>query len=213
MDGNLVQVGAFVKAGDGIGLGFSETNRVADVQSTSPLAGKVLVGDVLVSINGENVQGVSVEEIRKCMWREGGDGQEVKLVVRRASITPVITVDDEKPQQSPQQQRRLRRTGATEQMTKQPPQVLQLRPTIESLGKRHSVSPEVSPREAHNRKMIPMQPSKTIDFGELPQWRKKPVITLQNYCTGEQTVDKLHQGEQVNSLLLCLAAFSMCINV
>ena len=79
-----------------------------------------------------------------------------------------------------------------------------LRTQFGESGKRLSFTPQQPPR-----RNVPMQPSKTIDFGELPQWRARPVITLHNYSTGEQTVDRLHtQGGQVGGLhVLCRGCF------
>lgn len=213
----VVSVRVVVAAGEKLGLGLAGNQTVMQIGEDSVLAGKVNLGDSVLSINGQDLQKLSGEQLVEYMSQLQGDILLVVKRVARFAAPPDIRVD-----LTPEQRRRkmMRRTGAVSQgpggareesqphtMVHKPPaqpelkkpehkRPMHLKSPLESIGKRLSFTPE---REHPARKPFPMQPSKTIDFGDLPQWRARPVITLHNYSSGEQTVDKLHtQGMQVS---------------
>lgn len=209
----------FLPPGNKLGIRLSSDLAVEEINDNSVTVGKVNRGDRIRSINETNLQQLSTEKLSEYLAELQG---EVTLVVRRGSqtpVAPVIKVEESEEQPPPPATRRskMRRTGAVmpepsgkEETLSQPsshisvpkprvqqPPASQLRAQFETTGHRLSFTPE-SP--SHKPTHAPLQPSRTIDFGELPQWRApRPVVTLHNYSNGEQTVDKLHtQGMQVS---------------
>ena len=194
-----------VSPGNHLGLSLSNDHVVTAINDNSPLNGKVSSGDHVSFINGISLQQFTGEKLLEFIKELHG---EVTLTIGREAVPPTpptITVDES---ETPAHMRRtrMRRIAVT---TNDPatgpavgegaasqakhPSANQLRTQFESSGHRLSFTPE-----APVAKHPPIQASRTIDFGELPQWRgstNRPVVTLHNYTTGEQTVDKLHTEE------------------
>lgn len=202
----------FVSPGNHIGLSLSNDHVVTDINDNSPLVGKISRGDHVTFINGTSLQQFTGETLLEFIKELHG---EVTLTIGRettAPAPPTITVDESETPSHDMRRTRMRRIavitnepgtgpviggpapapgegspGRTKQHTAN-----QLRAQFEASGHRLSFTPE-----APVAKHPPIQASRTIDFGELPQWRKtnQPVVTLHNYINGEQTVDKLHTEE------------------
>lgn len=246
-----MSVRAKLEPGDQLGLGLSNSQTVVKVHEEGALLGKVEVGDCVLSINGQDLQQLSREQLVEYMTQLQGD---VVVTVRRpAKTTPVIMVETATPEHTagsrPQRLRKRGVVGTDTSQDKHPLQLKQIPEQQKQVSEQQEETPEQSPEEHKQaqlqsnqykqveqpklkmhpasllrtqfgepgkrlsftpqqppRKQVPMQPSKTIDFGELPQWRARPVITLHNYATGEQTVDRLHtQGGQVGGHVTVLA--------
>lgn len=68
---------------------------------------------------------------------------------------------------------------------------------MQSDKKRLSLTPETKHRERPG-----LQSSHSVELGSLPTWRGKAFLTLQNYWTGDQHSDRLHnQGAQVSDYI------------
>ena len=209
-------VNVFVSPGNHIGISLSNQHVVTAINDNSPLVGKISQGDHVTYVNGIDLHQFTGQKLLEFIKELHG---EVTLTISRETVAPApptITVDESDSTPAHIRRTRMRRIAVTTNEPGTGPvtggpvtggpapgegvpglqsklsSANQLRAQFEASGHRLSFTPE-----APVAKHPPIQASRTIDFGELPQWRRtnQPVVTLHNYTTGEQTVDKLHTEE------------------
>lgn len=184
-------------------------------------SGQVKEGDLLLSVNGQDVQLLSPDEVRKLLALQSSD-HAITLGLRRpatngnqsngpSGLAPDVVVQGSSPDSSPTSGRRMktRRTGAVTQEGKLPQISEYATPsTFPNLDlppeKRLSFTPEMT------RKMpMPLAVSKSLDLSNLPQWRQaSKMVPLQNLLDGTELHDRLHNQEmKVGVLLSCQPIF------
>lgn len=211
------------------GIGFKKTTKPPYCQ-VSKLSdggaamqnGKIHVGDLLLGINGRNVQHVEPEQLKELMTQYKNDLTLI-LEVRRVNFgttenqvimnggTPTINVGhvspdlpdsvsstSSSPGQSPNAQRRGRRSGAP---TPTLPDIEEGKPTELRVSastdqKRHSFTSEVQ-RKSPEINRLKISKSSSLDLANLPQWRKSTshMVNIQNLLDGSEMVDRLHNQE------------------
>ena len=184
-------------------------------------SGKIHVGDLLLGINGKNLQHVEPEQLLETMQQYRNQTSLIFEMRRMTFLKPTMNgdtpeinvrtpspdvVDDSplsssnaSPNRSPSASRRIRRSGTAL------PDIQEGRlaedGTLLGLGlglglqdqKRLSLTPESS-RKSPEIEKLKISKSTSLDLANLPQWRKSGShsISLQYLIDGSETVDRLH---------------------
>ncbi len=169
---------------------------------TLPTA-QIQVEDVVISVNGNNVQESPPSEVR-AMLAKIGPGVAVTLGLRRPAINgemenglvPMVQTQSPSPEPSPSQRRRRPvRAPAVDGVLGHG---LDNIPESHSLDipatadKRHSLTPEMNRKTF--TKPVPLKSSKSLDLSSLPQWRRQStqMVHLQNLIDETELTDRLH---------------------
>lgn len=164
---------------------------------------QIQVGDVLLSINGKNVEESPPNEVR-AMLAEIQSGVPVKLGLRRPAMNgegnlenglPQLVTETPSPDTSPMSRRRRPfRMAAMDGHSglDNIPETHSLDLPAYSIDKRHSLTPEM-PRKAFS-KPVPIKTSKSLDLSNLPQWRLQvsQMVPLKNLIDGTELTERLH---------------------
>ena len=169
---------------------------------------QVIEGDLLLSVNGQDVQSRSPDEVRKLLAAHSSD-PFITLGLRRltmngnqsngsAHVPPELTVHSSTPETSPVAERKMktRRTGAFSQTDKLPKIHEHFTvPNFPNLDlppeKRLSLTPEMT-----RRSPVPLTVSKSLDLSNLPQWRQaSKMVPLQNLLDNTELHDRLHNQQ------------------
>ena len=172
-------------------------------------------GDLLLSVNGQDVQLLSPDEVRKLLAVHSSN-RFITLGLRRpamngnrsngpGTLAPDLVIQGTSPESSPKPERKMktRRTGAVTQEGKLPRigeyTTHSSFPNMElPPEKRLSLTPEM-PR----RLPMPLTASKSLDLSNLPQWRQaSKMVPLQNLLDGTELHDRLHNQELKVGVLL-----------
>lgn len=222
-----------------LGIGFKKLPKPPYCQvfklvpnGAASQSGKVNEGDLLLSIEGHNVQNLSPDEARDIIARYSTN-TKLLLELRRSptevpnGVVPSINVDmgspelcrspefngspGSSPDTSPQMngrhhpRRRPGRSGLIERGGL--PGIQEGAMSNASTGlfppeKRHSLTPELT-RKTHV--LNPLKQTKSLDLANLPQWRQATEqIAIQNLIEGTELHDRLHNQDLKVSVALCI---------
>ena len=209
-----------------LGIGFKKLSRPPYCQisklvpGAATQSGKVCEGDVLLGVNGQNVQHLSPDEVREVLSRYSNDTR-LLIELRRVSVdtvpngvVPSINVgvtsperkspdfngsSESSPDASPRLSDRPRRRGRSGiNDSSMLPGIQEGNPPpglfpSHLQEKRHSLTPEPS-RKTHVTN--PMKTAKTVELTSLPQWRQAmEQVPIQNLIDGHELHDRLHNQE------------------
>jgi hypothetical protein len=203
-------------------LGFNKNsekqNKVYAILEGTALqrSKQVAPGDLVVQINGEDVQNYNSSQLIDLISTLQDDTVVTLQVLHNkpttngSDMSPTIVIDSVPSVEVSKPRGRLRKMpvvpssskdslpkiNETEEMNKS---TVHLQPKESHLvSKRLSLTPETK-----HRQVAPLQPSKSLDLGALPNWRSKKgtgFVGLQNYWTNEQFTDRLHtQPNQIKA--------------
>ena len=210
-----------------LGIGFCQLERPPHCQVAKLLetgaaneSGEIHEGDLLVSLNGKDVQHLSPEEVKELLVGLIGDS-EITLELRRTAVNgtqtdlkvlngPSVGVTLPSPESSPRDRRRgilvqrPRRQGVIgglgdhsrlseiEEGRPMPPGALI--PPLDK--KRFSLTPEATRKQPLAQRPH-LRVAKSLDLSNLPQWRQQAtqMIPLKNLQEGSELHDRLHNQQ------------------
>jgi len=202
--------------GQGLGIGFDKDPKppycrvkALDDNGAAYQSGKVQIDDLLLTINGRNVQNIEPEQMVDVMARFKNDTTFI-LELRRSSFLKAPVNDsprvslrtpspDEGASTSPGM-RRPRRSGGPPALSDiqegRPAEAGHLGVPGMTDKKRHSLTPE-SQRKTTAVDKLKISKSTSLDLANLSQWRKATgqPISLEYLVDGSELVDRLHNQE------------------
>ena len=219
--------------GQSLGIGFKKMPQPPYCQvyklvgeGAARESGKVLEGDMLLSINGRNVQHQTPDEVRKLL---SGFTQDTTIFLelrrlisnsdlsnghpsspRSPDIPEIVNIS---PEVSPNLEGRRRRQpvlpGIEEAPTKSDLNTVSAHhslghnhtPPLQDHRGRYSLTPQsLTPNATRRFHHLSLKPAKSLDLANLPQWRQHatPQVPLKNIITEAEMYDRLHtQGIKV----------------
>lgn len=211
-----------------LGIGFCQLERPPHCQVARLLetgaakeSGEIYEGDLLVGLNGKDVQHLSPEEVKELLMSLVG-APEITLDLRRTAVNgtqmslkvvngPSVGVTLPSPESSPRGHRRgmmmqrPRRQGViaglgdhsrlSEIEEGRPMQSGALNPTPLD-KKRFSLTPETTRKQPPAQKSH-LRVAKSLDLSNLPQWRQQAtqMVPLKNLQEGTELHDRLHNQQ------------------
>ncbi len=213
------------QSGQSFGIGFEDAskppfcrvNKIVE-GGAAQQNGRIRVGDLLLGINGKNLQHVTTAQLKDVMVQYRNENTiiiEIRHTTFPApdhlsveSVTPVINVGTHSPEHKSREQispdlsplvaRRTRRTGSMLSDIKEGK-------SIETPGSllvghrsdhRSSLTPQTT-RKMPEIEKLKISKSTSLDLANLPQWRKSAgqAIALEYLIDGSEMVDQLHNQE------------------
>ena len=186
---------------------FCQVAKLHDTGAATA-SGEIHMGDILLNVNGHNVEHLKPEEVKDVLKSCVGE-TSIRLALRRTltngqpvSNGPSGSPEREgpapiKPHPSPS---RTRRSG----MALTLPGIDEKESSGGGGGRpgpdphhRLSLTPEIGRKSMVDRKseMLKLAPSKSVDFQILPQWRQRQtseMVPIQNLLDGHEMSDRLH---------------------
>ncbi len=211
------------QSGQPFGVGFEDVAmppycRVNDIVEggAAQQNGRIRVGDLLLGINGKNLQHVTTAKLKDVMVKYRNENTLI-IEIRHTTLpapdhlsldTPVINIDRQSPEnvskdgsspnRSPLAARRIRKMGGTLTDIKEGKSVDT--PGYLLVGNRNehrnSLTPQTT-RKIREIEKLKICKSTSLDLANLPQWRKTAgqSVGLEYLINGSEMVDQLHNHE------------------
>lgn len=193
-------------AGQSLGVGFKKVSRPPHCQvsilvenGVAAQSGLVQKGDLLLSVNGINVQHLSPNEVVGVLARHSTDST-IMLELRREmqngnmndinnelNSHPTIQIDRSEsptdihpgsesspspPSNSPTRpRRRNNNVGSLPEIEEDSPEKNNFLVSNPTVTQRHSITPEPIRKSLEELRRAALRSSKSLDLGNLPQWR------------------------------------------